>query len=250
MTVGQLKERVQKLGLYGILANWSKYSEEPWLPDYLAEEEKERQARGLERRMRQAHLGEFKSMVDFDWKWPKKIDRLHISETLSLSFFKDSANVIVVGPNGVGKSMIIKNIVHRAILAGNTGIFTTASAMLNDLASKDSSNARKRCLFKYTKTQILAIDEIGYLSYDNRYADLLFEVISHRYEQRPTLITTNKPFREWNEVFPSATCVVSLVDRLVHHSEIITIDAKSYRLKESKESATKKKTSRKAKKKQ
>ena len=76
---------------------------------------------------------------------------------------------------------------------------------------------------------------MGYLSYSNRHADLLFEIVSRRYEQRSTLITTNRPFQEWSEVFPNAACVVSLVDRLVHHSEIITIEGESYRLKEAKE---------------
>ena len=79
------------------------------------------------------------------------------------------------------------------------------------------------------------IDEIGYLSYSNRHADLLFEVVSRRYEEKSTLVTTNRPFAEWGEVFPNAACVVSLVDRLVHNAEIIRIDGESYRLKEAKE---------------
>jgi DNA replication protein DnaC len=85
---------------------------------------------------------------------------------------------------------------------------------------------------------------VGYLSYSNRHADLLFEIINQRYEQRSTLVTTNRPFGEWNEVFPNAACVVSLIDRLVHHSEIIAIEGKSYRMKEAQEQAAKRRTTK------
>ena len=85
----------------------------------------------------------------------------------------------------------------------------------------------------------MIIDEIGYLSYSNRHADLLFEIINRRYEQNSTIVTTNRPFGEWNEVFPNASCVVSLIDRLVHHSQIIAIEGDSYRMKEAQEQATK-----------
>jgi len=87
----------------------------------------------------------------------------------------------------------------------------------------------------YARPRLLVVDEVGYLSYSNRHADLLFEIVSRRYEAKSTLITTNRPFAEWGEVFPNAACVVSLVDRLVHHAEIIAIQGESYRLKEAKE---------------
>ena len=110
--------------------------------------------------------------------------------------------------------------------------------MLNDLAAQDSSRALQRRVRHYCRPQLLCVDELGYLSYDNRHADLLFEVVSRRYAaDKPVVITTNKAFGEWGEVFPSATCVVTLVDRLVHRSEIVTIAGESYRLKESKEAA-------------
>ena len=240
-----IKERIQKLGLHGILANWPEYFEAKWLEGLVIVEEQERRARGLERRLKQAKLGQFKPMADFDWKWPKRIDRRQIQDILSLEFIPDATNIIIVGPNGVGKTMIVKNLIHKAVLSGRTGIFTTASEMLQDLGSKDSSLARKRCLSKYTRPQLLAIDELGYLSYDNRYADLLFEVINQRYEANSTIITTNKTFANWNEVFPNATCVVTLVDRLVHHSEITNIEADSFRLKESLELAAARKKARK-----
>ncbi|MDO8846616.1 ATP-binding protein [Methylicorpusculum sp.] len=109
--------------------------------------------------------------------------------------------------------------------------------MLNDLAALDSDNALRRRIKHYAKPALLIIDEVGYFSYSNRHADLPFEIVNQRYEQRSTLVTTNRPFAEWNDVFPNAACVVSLVDRLVHHSEIIAIEGKSYRMKEAKEQA-------------
>jgi DNA replication protein DnaC len=240
-----LKKRILELKLHGIIANWEMYYKQPWLEQLIIDEEKEKYSRGLARRLRQAKLHHFKPMSEFDWKWPEKIDRIQIEDIFSLTFISKKTNIIVVGPNGVGKTMILKNLVHQSVLSGKTGVFITASEMLNDLASKEGSLARRRCLMKYVRPQLLAIDEIGYLSFDNRYADLLFEVINYRHEQSPTIITTNKPFAEWNEVFPSATCVVTLIDRLIHNSEIINIKADSYRLKESKENAEKQRRKRK-----
>src|SRR5207344_2304949 len=126
------------------------------------------------------------------------------------------------GPNGLGKSMLLKNLAHQAVLHGATSRFTLASDMLHDLAAQDSTTALARRLRRYTSPTLLAIDEVGYLSYDARYADLLFEVVTRRYEQqRSIVLTTNKPFGEWNQVFPNAACVVTLIDRLLHRAEII-----------------------------
>jgi len=144
----------------------------------------------------------------------------------------------------VGKSTIARNIAHQAVLEGHTVLFTTAAQMLNELAAQDGDRALRRRLVLYARPRLLVIDEIGYLSYSNRHADLLFEVVSRRYEEKSLLITTNRPFAEWNEVFPNAACVVSLVDRLVHHAEIIPIEGESYRLKEARERTERRKRQR------
>ena len=163
---------------------------------------------------------------------------------MQLTFLKEAMNIILCGPNGVGKSTIAKNIAHQAIIHGHTALFTTAGHMLNELASQDGDNALRRKLKQYTQPQILIVDEVGYMSYSNRYADLLFEIISRRYHEKSTVITTNKPFAEWRDIFPNAACIVSLIDRLVHRSEIIDIEADSYRLKEATEEAIKRKNDR------
>jgi DNA replication protein DnaC len=152
----------------------------------------------------------------------------------------------LVGPNGIGKSMILQNVAHHALVRGHTVRFANASDMLADLAAQDSSSALARRLRRWTLPRLLCIDEVGYLSYNARYADLLFEVVTRRYDLgRPILITTNKAFNDWSEVFPHAACTVTLVDRLVHRSEIIEIDGESYRAKEARERAAAKAKSRK-----
>src|ERR1700745_1242127 len=156
---------------------------------------------------------------------------------MTLDFLKDATNVILVGPNGFGKSTPARNIAHQALILGHTVLFSSAGQLLGDLAALDSDSALRRRLNHYARPDLLAIDEVGYLSYSNRHADLLFELITRGYDTPSTIITTNRPFADWREVFPNAACVVSLVDGLVHNAEILAIDAQSYRLKEAEERA-------------
>jgi DNA replication protein DnaC len=193
----------------------------------------ERARRSLERRMSRSRLGRFKPMADFDWAWPKRIDRDAVEAALRLDFYSDARNVVFVAPQGLGKTMIAQNIASAAVLAGHNVLFTTASQMLLDLGSQDSARSLELRLRHYTNgTGLLVIDEIGYLSYDNRNADLLFQVVSRRYERRSIVLTTNLSFSEWPTIFPNAACTTALIDRLVHHAEIISIEGKSYRARE------------------
>ena len=226
------REQLRALGLYGLAAQVHTLLHEPWLAQILELEQLERHRRSLKRRMDDARLGAFKLMTDFDWDWPTQCDRAQLQELQSLEFLSDTANAVIIGPNGLGKTMIAKNLVHQAVLAGHSARFVLASDMLHDLAAQDSSISLQRRLRRYTGPALLAIDELGYLSYDSRYADLLFEVITRRYQNRSIIITTNKLFTEWNQVFPNSACVVTLVDRLIHRAEIVTLEGRSYRLKE------------------
>ena len=235
MTMDELKARAQALKLYGLLAHWEAISDQDWVARLIEWEEAERQARSLQRRLSNARLGQFKPLADFDWQWPKRCDRAALEELMRLGFLGEAGNAVLVGPNGVGKSTLARNIAHQAVINGHTVLFTTASQMLNELAAQDGDSALRRRLKRYTHPELLVIDEIGYLSYGNRHADLLFEIVSRRYEEKSTVVTTNRPFAEWGEVFPNASCVVSLIDRLVHNAEIINIEGDSYRLKEARE---------------
>lgn len=230
-----LRARAAALHLHGLLAHWPEVATADWLAPLLDWEEQERHRRSLERRLQTAHIGRFKPLCDFDWSWPKRCDRAAIEALMALDFLREAGNAVLVGPNGVGKSTLAQNIAHQALIAGHTVLFTTAGALLGDLAALDSDTALRRRLRHYARPSLLVIDEVGYLSYSNRHADLMFELVSRRYQAKSTIITTNRPFAEWHQVFPAAACVVSLIDRLVHNAEIIAIEADSYRLKEAQE---------------
>ena len=128
--------------------------------------------------------------------------------------------------------MLAKNIAHQAVLVGHTALFTTAADLLLDLNGQETARALERRLRHYTRPTLLVVDELGYLSYDARAADLIFQLVSRRYEHRSMLITTNLPFKRWDTVFPNASCAVALIDRLTHHAEVLPIEGRSYRRRE------------------
>ena len=241
-----LKQQVSTLKLHGLLAHWEELSDEAlaWVRQWIDWETRERQQRGLQRRLRAAHIGRFKPLADFDWDWPTQCDKAAVSALMHLDFIAEAANVVLVGPNGVGKSLIAQNLAHQAVIQGHSALFVNAAQMLGDLAAQDGDNALRRRFAHYARPDVLVVDEIGYLSYGTRHADLLFEIVNRRYERKPTIITTNRPFAEWSEVFPNAACVVSIVDRLVHHAEILVIEGESFRMREAKQRAAKKKTAK------
>jgi DNA replication protein DnaC len=195
-------------------------------------ETNDRAQRSLQRLLRQAKIGRFKPLVDFDWNWPKKIDRELIERALTLDFINEARNLILLGANGLGKTMIAKNLAHSAVMAGHSVLFRTASEVIADLQC-DSPQSRRRKFSYYTRPRLLCIDEVGYLSYDPNSADLLYEVINRRYERSSLLITTNRAFKDWNDVFPNATCIATLLDRLTHHADITVIEGQSFRVRES-----------------
>ena len=243
----ELEKRAKRLGFYALAEQLNSAPAEPWTEPLLVAEEAERSRRSLDRRIKEAKLGEFKPMADFDWNWPKRIDRELVEELLTLSFLDEMANAVLIGPNGVGKTMIAKNIARQALVSGHSTRFISASALLLELSEQDGASTRRRCLRKYAVADLLVIDEVGYLSYDNHYADLLYEVVNERYLKKPTVVTTNRIFKEWNEVFPNAACVATLIDRLTHKAEIIPIEAESFRSREAKERAATKEKQRKSK---
>src|SRR5271165_94603 len=192
----------------------------------------ERSRRSLERRLRISGIKRFMPMADFDWSWPTQIERDIIERALTLDFLGETRHLVLVGRNGLGKTMIAQNIAHAAVLAGHTVLFRSAAALLEEL-HRQSPEGRRRKLRGYANVGLLCIDEVGYLSFDDKAADLLYEVVNRRYERKPVILTTNRPFKEWNEVFPNATCIVTLLDRLLHHADVTAIEGDSYRMRES-----------------
>jgi len=242
---GDLAAQLQHLGLLVTAPNLNdlvaRASTGRWSPRQLLEEiarseTEDRARRSLERRLAQARLGRFKPMADFEWHWPKKIDRPLIERVLTLDFLAQGRNFIVCGTNGLGKTMIAKNIAHAAVLAGHSAFFRTAGDLLADLEGDSPARRRRKFRF-YARPDLLVIDECGYLAYDAHAADLLFEIVNHRYERNSILLTTNKAFKEWNTVFPNATCIAALLDRLTHHADVTLIEGDSYRKRESQREA-------------
>jgi DNA replication protein DnaC len=243
----EMKRRVRALGLLGILENWAHYSTEPWLDKLVLEEEDFRTRNSFQRKLKSAKLGDFKLLAHFDWNWPKKIDKIAVQELSSLEFMREKENIVFIGGNGTGKTMIAKNIVFEGIKRGFSGLNVSAADMLAKLSRYEATGFYSRGLAQYTKVDLLLIDELGQVSFGQRHADLLFAVINARYQKKSTIITTNTPFRNWNDLFPSATCVATIIDRLVHHSEIVEIDGDSFRMKEAieiKEAKTKRRKNR------
>ena len=207
-------------------------------------EQIEKTRRSLQSRLQRARIGRFKLITDFDWNWPKKVERDLIQRALTLELIRDGRNLVLLGSNGLGKTMIAKNIAHHAVLAGFSVLFTTAAELIEDLRSRSPETLRRR-LARYTRPHLLAIDEVGYLSYDSHAADLLYKVVDRRYERpgardlssRSMLITTNLAFRDWNTVFPNATSIATLLDKLTHHADVTLIEGQSYRVHESQKEA-------------
>lgn len=188
-----------------------------------------RAKKSLERRLARSRIGRFKPMADYEWNWPTRIDRDAIESALRLEFLDGGRNIVLVAPQGLGKTMIARNIAHQAVLGGHSVLFVTAAQLLLDLAAQDSARSLERRFRHYCRPTLLCLDEIGYLSYDARNADLLFQVISRRYEHKSIVMTTNLAFSDWPTIFPNATCATALIDRTVHHADVVAIEGDSYR---------------------
>jgi DNA replication protein DnaC len=241
MTSNSLSAQLRQIGLCAVPAQLEDFiaqatkarlSAHQILEQVVKTESAERSRRSLERRLRMSGIKKFKPIADFDWAWPDKIERDVVERALTLDFLGEARNLILVGPNGLGKTMIAQNLCHAAVLAGHSVLFRSATALLEDL-HRQSPEGRRRRLRTLANVGLLCIDEVGYLSFDDKAADLLYEVVNRRYERKPVILTTNRPFKEWNEVFPNATCIVTLLDRLLHHAEVTAVEGKSYRVRES-----------------
>lgn len=241
MSAAHLATRLRALGLLAAsdtlddlvaLATSKRWSPSQILEHIADLEDRERARKSLERRTTRSRLGKFKPLADFDWNWPTAIDRSLVESAAGLRFLESGRNIVFVAPQGLGKTMLAQNIAHQAILAGHSVLFTTAAQMLLDLGGQESSRALERRLHHYAKISLLVIDELGYLAFDNRNADLLFQVVSRRYERKSLVLTTNLAFKDWPSIFPNATCATALIDRVIHHADVIAVEGKSYRLRE------------------
>lgn len=187
----------------------------------------------IQRRIRMAHFPVIKTLEQFQWNRPKKINQMQVKHLFRLAFIADKANVIMLGGVGLGKTHLATAIGYEACLLGYSVLFATAVDVINSLSAAQTAGQLKTGLKKYLKPSLLILDELGYLPIDKRGADLLFQVISKRYENGAILITSNRAYKDWPAIFNNdATLTSAMLDRLLHHAETIVIEGKSYRMKE------------------
>jgi DNA replication protein DnaC len=192
-----------------------------------------RNDRAVQRRISAARFAQIKTLEQFKWTWPKKIDRLAVQNLVRLNFIPEKSNVIFLGGVGLGKTHLATALGYQACLCGYSVLFTTAVDAINNLVAAQLAGRLKKELQKYHKPALLILDELGYLPIDKIGADMLFQIVSRRYEQGSLIITCNRAFKDWSEIFNNdSTLTSALLDRLLHHTETIVIEGKSYRMKE------------------
>jgi DNA replication protein DnaC len=236
-----LNQQLQQLKLYSFLdlhdsaakqAVQHQWTYTHYLAQLTESEVNLRHDRSTQRRIKQARFPVLKTLDDFDWNWPRNINRLQIQDLFRIKFMEQNANVIFLGGVGLGKTHLSIALAYQACIKGHSVLFASAIDIINNLAAAQNAVRFKAELKKYLKPAILVIDELGYLPVDKKGADLLFQVISQRYEKGPIILTTNKPFKKWPEIFNNDSTLTSAVlDRLLHHAETAVIQGKSYRMK-------------------
>jgi DNA replication protein DnaC len=193
--------------------------------------------RAVARRIQAARFPVVKTLDAFLWDWPKKINRLQIQDLFRLQFVHDHANVIFLGLVGLGKSHLATALGYAACQQGMSVLFANAIDVVNTLSAAQLKGTLKAELRRYTAPSLLVLDEVGYLPIDQHGADLLFQVISARYERGSIVLTTNKAFKQWPSIFNGDSTITSAVlDRLLHHGEVVVIEGTSYRMKDRVES--------------
>jgi len=205
--------------------------------DYLAQliegEAALRADRAVARRIQYARFPVVKTLDSFRWDWPKKINRLQIQDLFRLQFVRDKANVIFLGLVGLGKTHLATALGYAACQQGISVLFANAIDVINTLGAAQLKGTLKTELRRYTTPSLLLLDEVGYLPIDQHGADLLFQVISARYERGSIVLTTNKAFKQWPSIFNGDSTITSAVlDRLLHHGEVVVIEGSSFRMKD------------------
>jgi DNA replication protein DnaC len=204
-----------------------------YLSQLIEGEHQQRHDRTIARRIAAARFPIIKTLEEFNWNWPKKINRLQVQNLFRLGFLKDKTSVIWVGGVGLGKTHLAIALGHAACLQGHSVLFTTAIEAINTLTTAQAQFRLKAELKKFLAPTLLVMDELGYLPIDKAGADLLFQIISGRYEKGSTIITTNLPYKNWARIFNNdATITSAVLDRLLHHAETVILEGKSYRMKD------------------
>ena len=238
----RLPEQLKELHLAFVAENYQPLADQAaraqWTPvQYLCRlvegECQLRRERHIARRISAARFPVLKTLEQFTWTWPKKINQAQVRHLFQLGFLKDKASVVFIGGVGLGKTHLASALGHAACLQGHSVLFTTAIEAINTLVAAQAQYRLKAELKKFLAPTLLVVDELGYLPIDKAGADLLFQIISGRYEKGSTVITTNQPYKNWPRIFNNDSTITSAVlDRLLHHAETVVIEGKSYRMKD------------------
>jgi DNA replication protein DnaC len=238
----QLTQQLKTLYLSFITEQYQPLADEAaraqWTPvQYLARlvegETQRRHDRHIARRVAAARFPVIKTLDQFNWNWPKKINQAQVQNLFRLAFLKDQASVIFIGGVGLGKTHLATALGYTACLQGHAVLFTTAVEAINTLTAAQAQSRLKAELKKFLAPTLLVMDELGYLPIDKNGADLLFQIISGRYEKGSTVITTNQPYKNWARIFNNdATITSAVLDRLLHHAQTIVMEGRSYRMKD------------------
>ncbi len=230
LKLSYFREHHQSMAKEAAEKNWTQLD---FLSRLVEGEALRRKDRATQRRIEAARFPVVKTLEQFNWTWPKKVNRAQVQNLFRLSFLKDKANVIFMGGAGLGKTHLATALAYEGCLAGQTVLFTTAIDIVNTLVAAQSAHRLKAELKKYLGPSIVLVDELGYLPIDKTGADLLFQVFSQRYQTGSTIVTTNQAYKNWARVFNNdATLTSAVLDRLLHHAETVTIEGRSYRMKD------------------
>ncbi len=203
------------------------------LADLIAGEMSQREGRALERRIRTARLPREKTLAEYDFDFPKRIAKQKLLSWFDCNFIPSCSNLILIGNQGVGKTHLLTALGYAACRHGIKTRFVRAIDMINHLTAAQLNGTLGRVLHTYTKPDLLLLDELGYLPVDKRGADLMFQVVAARYEQGSIVITTNRPFKDWDAIFDvDKTLASAMIDRLMHHGDALSIQGRSYRIKD------------------
>jgi len=222
-----MRENLDPLAASAARASWT---HPQFLAALAAGELSQRQDRAIQRRIAQARFPVVKTLEGFDWSWPK-VNELEVKDLFRLRFVEEKANVILLGGCGLGKTHLATALGHEACLRGYRVLFASAAELLNRLLAAKADHRLDVELKRVCRPEVLILDEIGYIPIDKHGADLLFQVISRRYEQGSIILTSNRAYKDWAEIFNHDQTVTSaILDRLLHHVTTITLTGKSYRM--------------------